>query len=316
MAGTRQLMQVVFNNYPRPIHSAMETDRLVPAAETCEKCHSPGHTSGARLRVIPEYADDEKNTLTQTVLMMMVGGGAMHGIHGAHFGPGVSIRYGSADSTRQTIPWVEYKNLRTNETRTYTAEGVKAEDAGKLRRYEMQCVDCHNRPAHTFQLPERATNRAIALGRIPVSLPYIKKKAVEVLKAEYATNEDAARTIPEAIRNYYRDTYPAVYQARTADIDMAANTILAIYNENVFPDLKVTWGTYQNHLGHTDFPGCFRCHDEAHTSADKKTITQDCSVCHQMLAASEASPEVLKTLGLDERISKMQESNGGGPGRP
>jgi hypothetical protein len=294
----------------------METDRLVPAAETCEKCHSPGHTSGGRLRVIPEYADDEKNTLTQTVLMMMVGGGAMHGIHGAHFGPGVSIRYGATDSTRQTIPWVEYKNASTNETRTYTAEGVKAEDAGKLRQYLMQCVDCHNRPTHTFELPERAMNRAIALGKIPASLAYIKKKGVEVLKADYSSSEDAARRIPEAIRSYYRETYPAVYKAHTADVDMAANAIVAIYNENVFPDLKVTWGTYQNHLGHTDFPGCFRCHDEAHTSSDKKTITQDCSVCHQMIAASEASPEVLKTLGLEERISKMQKSNGGASGQP
>jgi len=316
MAGTRQLMQVVFNNYPRPIKSAMETDRLVPAAETCEKCHSPGHTSGGRLRVIPEYAEDEKNTLTQTVLMMMVGGGAMHGIHGAHVGPGVSIWYASTDSTRQTIPWVEYKNASTKETRTYAAEGVKAEDVGKLRQYAMQCVDCHNRPAHTFQPPERAMNRAIAMGAIPVSLPYIKMKGVEVLKVEYATSEDAAKRIPQSIRNYYRETHPAVFQARTADVDMAANAILGIYNENVFPDLKVTWGTYPNNLGHTDFPGCFRCHDEAHTSAGKKTITQDCAVCHQMVAASEASPEVLKTLGLDERISQMQRSNSGASGRP
>ena len=29
--------------------------------------------------MIPEYADDEKNTLSQTVLMMMVGGGGVAG---------------------------------------------------------------------------------------------------------------------------------------------------------------------------------------------------------------------------------------------
>jgi len=306
MAGTRQLIEVISNTYPRPIKSAMETNRLVPASETCEKCHWPEQFGGAKLRVIPEYADDEKNTLSQTVLMMMVGGGGTRGIHGAHFGPGVSIRYASSDPARQTIPWVEYKNSATKEARTYTAEGVKPEDAAKLVQHDMQCVDCHNRPTHTFQLPERAVNRAMALGKIPVSLPFIRKKAVEILKAEYTSSEDAVVKIPAAVHDYYRQSHQAIYQSQAANIDTAAAAILNIYNENVFPDLKVTWGTYQNNLGHTDFPGCFRCHDDSHASSDKKTITQDCSACHEMVATSEVSPEVLKTLGLDEKLSKMQ----------
>ena len=67
----------------------------------------------------------------------------------------------------------------------------------------------------------------------------------------------------------------------------------------MFPDLKVTWGTYPNNLGHTDYPGCFRCHDEAHLTAAKKTISQDCSLCHQPVAVDEASPDILKTLELN-----------------
>jgi len=307
MSGTRQLIEVAFNTYPRPIKSAMESNRLVPASETCEKCHWPDRFGGAKLRVIPDYADDQANTVSQTVLMMMIGGGGTRGIHGAHFGPGVSIRYASTDSTRQTIPWVEYKNSASKDVRTYAAEGVKPADAAKLLQYEMQCVDCHNRPAHTFQLPERALNRAIALAQIPASLPFIKKRGVEVLKAEYASTEDATKQIPEAIRSYYRQGYPAIFQSRSADVERAANTILNIYNENVFPDLKVTWGTYPNNLGHTDFPGCFRCHDEGHTASDGKAITQDCGACHEMVATSEASPEVLRTLGLEEKLSKMSQ---------
>src|SRR4029078_9436690 len=133
-----------------------------------------------------------------------------------------------------------------------------------------------------------------------------KKKGVEVLKAEYGTSEDAAKQIPEAIRTYYRQTHPAVFHFLAADVEKAANGILAIYNKNVFPDLKVTWGTYKNNLGHTDFPGCFRCHDAAHNTADQKTIQQERSTCDEMVATSEASPEILKTLGLEERISSLQ----------
>jgi hypothetical protein len=66
----------------------------------------------------------------------------------------------------------------------------------------------------------------------------------------------------------------------------------------------VTWGTYPNNLGHTDYPGCFRCHDGSHATADKKTITQDCSTCHQMLAADETDPAILKTLGLGDTITR------------
>jgi hypothetical protein len=72
----------------------------------------------------------------------------------------------------------------------------------------------------------------------------------------------------------------------------------------VFPDLKVTWGTYPNNLGHMDDPGCFRCHDDGHATASKKAITQDCGSCHQSLAVDEASPEILKTLDVVSNLPK------------
>lgn len=58
--------------------------------------------------------------------------------------------------------------------------------------------------------------------------------------------------------------------------------IAAIYNQNVLPDLKVTWGTYPNNLGHTDYPECLRCHDGSHSTSDQKvSITQDCSTLRE-----------------------------------
>ena len=46
--------------------------------------------------------------------------------------------------------------------------------------------------------------------------------------------------------------------------------------------MRVTWGTYPNHIGHVDSPGCFRCHDESHTTTDGKVISQDCELCHSI----------------------------------
>jgi hypothetical protein len=303
--GIRQLVETVFKTYRTPIPSALESNRLVPSRETCENCHWPQKLGGVRLRVFSKYAEDEANTRTETVLMMMVGGSRISGIHGAHFGPGVQVRFAAADGARQTIPWVEYRNTETGIVRAFSSD-PKVDSAKALPKYEMECVDCHNRPTHTFDLPERGMDKALALGDIPVTLPFVKKKGVELLKADYHSNEEAAEKLPGALVSFYQQSYPELYTRRTQDIQQAGQAVLRIYNRNVFPDLKVSWGTYPNNLGHTDFPGCFRCHDGAHETADGQTITQDCTTCHESLAIEEASPEILKTLGIAERISKMQ----------
>jgi nitrate/TMAO reductase-like tetraheme cytochrome c subunit len=305
-AGTRQLIDTVLNTYHRPIPSALESNRLVPARETCETCHWPQAFGGVRLRVFSKYADDEANTRTQTVLMMMVGGGKIAGIHGAHVGPGVHIRYAAADGKRQTIPWVEYRNTTTDTVQTFISSDSTPDSMNAMPKYDMQCVDCHNRPTHTFDLPDRAMDKALALGDVSVTLPYIKKKGLDVLKANYGTSQEAAEELPREIVAFYQQNYADLYAKRSQDINQAGQAILAIYNRNVFPDLKVTWGTYPNNLGHTDFPGCFRCHDGSHATEDGKSISQDCSTCHEALAMDEASPEILKTLGIAERISKVQ----------
>jgi len=294
MAGTRQLMGVVLNDFPRPIESAMESDRLVPSAETCEECHARDKFTAPKLRVLTKFKDDEANTRTETVLMMLIGGGKYGGIHGVHMGPGVHMRYQAADKKRQNIPWVEYRNSDSGVTRTYVSGGA----APATNTFEMQCVDCHNRPAHSFEVPDRAVDGAIAIGQLPSSLPFIKKMGVELIKSDYRSGEEAELKITTGLASFYREKYPELSGKRADEVRSAGQALLAIYKRNVFPDLKVNWGTYPNNLGHADYPGCFRCHDESHTTADKKTITQDCAACHQALAVEEESPEILKTLGV------------------
>jgi hypothetical protein len=259
-----------------------------------------------KLRVITNYAEDEQNMRTQTVLLMKVGGSKLGGIHGKHFGPGVHIRFGASDPKRQTIPWVEYRNTPAGEVDTFVSEGTTPDSIKTLPVYEMQCVDCHNRPTHTFESPSRGMDDALALGEIASGLPFVKKKGVELLKANYKSNAEAAEKLPPALVGFYQQNYPDLYVKRADDIQHAAQAVLAIYNRNVFPDLEVRWGTYPNNLGHTEFPGCFRCHDSAHTTSGGKVITQDCNACHQPLAMDEATPEILKTLGLEEYMSKVQ----------
>lgn len=307
MGGSIELWKTVTNTFPRPIPPALETGRLVPSKETCERCHWAEKIVAVRLLVIPSYAADEHNSVSYTVLMMIVGGSKMQGIHHAHFAGGFELRYAAADSKRQAIPWVERRNTQTGETKTYLAKGTTPEQAMALPKYAMQCVDCHDRPTHNFLLPDRALNRALALGQLSATLPFIKKQGLAVLQASYSSTADATQKIPAAIETYYKQTYPQVYAQRKSDVETAGQRLLAIYNRNVFPEMKVAWGTYTNNIGHTDSPGCFRCHDGTHTTADgKDTITQDCSACHEMLAVEESSPAILKTLGLWHYVEKLK----------
>src|SRR5215471_12270606 len=296
--GLRQLFETVLDSAPKPIPSGIGSNRLVPARETCENCHWPQNFAGARLRVFSKYADDEASTRSETVLLMLVGGNRISGIHGAHFGPGIHIRFAAADPARQTIPWVEYRNTSTGDVRTFSASDPTSHSGKEFPKVEMQCVDCHNRPTHAFESPEHAMDQVLAFGQIPITLPFIKKKSVELLKANYANSKDAAEKLPTELVRFYQQNYPDLYAKRRDEIQQAGRVVLGIYQRNVFPELKVSWGTYPNNLGHMDFPGCFRCHDSAHVTADGSAITQDCSSCHEALATDEASPEILKTLGI------------------
>jgi hypothetical protein len=162
----------------------------------------------------------------------------------------------------------------------------------------MDCVDCHNRPTHAFELPARAVDAALDEGRISPLLPYAKRTALAALQEEYASREEAERRIPEAIASFYRESHPDAYREHRALVERAGTATLAIYLRNVFPDMNVTWGTYVDNIGHLDYQGCFRCHDDSHESEDGRTISQDCEACHTILAMDEEDPELLGQIGL------------------
>ncbi|MGD1070832.1 MAG: NapC/NirT family cytochrome c [Bryobacteraceae bacterium] len=299
LAGVGQVFAVALNTYPRPIPSPVEN--LRPARETCEQCHSPARFSGDIFTVHTAYGTDEKNQASSTVLLMKVGGRTWRGsagIHGVHMDPNSHMEFVSTDGHRQTIPQVTYTAADGTVT-VYNSTSAKATAADLARgeKRTMDCVDCHNRPTHVFLLPEAAVDQAIGQGRINPALPFIKKQAVAALRQTYPDRAAAVRAIAASLDGFYRTAYPQVYKSQAAAIKNAGNAVGSIYLNNVFPDMKVTWGTYPNNLGHTDSPGCFRCHDGDHTSAKGQTIPNDCSTCHDLLAVEEKDPKILSGLG-------------------
>jgi hypothetical protein len=296
ISGSYQVLAVTFNLYPRPIPTPIHN--LRPARETCEQCHWPERFSGDKLVIKTKFADDEKNSVAKTVLLVHIGGRSLDrklvGIHGRHLG---LVTYLAADSKRQEIPWVSYRNEDGTVTEFASTETPpKADLLAYGARRTMDCMDCHNRPTHTFDMPESAVNREMAAGRISSSLPFIHKVAIDLLKKGYTSRSAAQTEMPEALREYYRKNYFAIYDSQRAQIEDAAKALLYIYDGNIFPEMNIAWGSYPNNLGHNDFPGCFRCHDGNHKSKGGGEITQDCNACHSLLAMDEPDPKILHEL--------------------
>ena len=298
--GVRQVIAVVFGTYARPIPSPVHT--LRPARATCEQCHWPQKFQGDKLKIISKYGDDEKNTPTKTVLLLKLGGrmgSRGTGIHGRHLDDKERISYLTSNPRREVIPQVTYIG-DDGKPVEYDSTEVKltAEEGRKGERRTMDCIDCHNRPTHAFQLPERAVNEAMAADRISPELPFIHKKSVELLKIAYPTREAAFERMDKELTDFYKTKYPDVYQARRASVETAVREVQRIYGRNVWPDMKITWGTHPNHIGHEDFLGCFRCHDGNHKAAGGAVISAECDACHALLAQDEANPKVLAELGI------------------
>jgi nitrate/TMAO reductase-like tetraheme cytochrome c subunit len=298
--GTKQLVEVAFHRYPTPIESPVQN--LRPAREICEACHTPAKFVGEKLLVKSSFADDEKNSETQTVVMLHLGGrdsvSHLSGIHGVHLG---HIEYVTTDPTRTTIPWVQRRNADGSETVYATSDAGGGVPKGERR--VMDCVDCHNRAAHTFVTAEDAINRAMAEGSISPDLPWVHKQGLELLKAKYGSEEEAAQKIPEQLKAFYGGKYPDLATGKAAVIKSAGDELVTLYSQNVFPYMNVAWETHPNNIGHnapgpSPYPGCFRCHDGSHAAKSGATITQDCAACHNLLAVDEAKPKVLSELGI------------------
>jgi nitrate/TMAO reductase-like tetraheme cytochrome c subunit len=279
--GVRQVFAVLMDSHSRPIPSPVHT--LRPAREVCEQCHWPEKFHGDTVQVKREYADDEAVTESTTTLRIHVGGGSEKlgvatGIHW-HMNVANVVEY-RADPTRMTIPWIKVTD-RTGAVREYVAEGVPQEELDKLEQSRtMDCMDCHNRPSHAFfPSPERAVDAAIAGGELSRGLPFIRREAVAALKTNYADRPTAEREIAGHLTNFYRTSGKAIAQP---DLERAIQATQRLYARNVFPGMNVTWGTYPNHIGHMDAPGCFRCHDDNHKTRDGRVIKQDCDLCHQI----------------------------------
>jgi len=311
--GLRQVVAMFTGSYSTPIPSPVHT--LRPARYICEECHWPANFHGNDIKFFTKYGDDEANSPEVTALSMRIGGqdpvtGEFRGIHW-HVSQDIEVRYEPLDEKRERIGMVQVYEKGELKAE-YLPENSDAEDAPADRPNTdgvefrtMDCVDCHNRPTHVFdQTPRMAVDRAFLEGSLDASVPFLHKAAVQVLAgADNIDRDSAGQYFVEKLKAAFASGEGEQQERATEEqIGRAASAVTDLYLRNVYPHMKLTWGTHPNHLGHRgeekDMRGCFRCHNEKHTARDGKTISMDCELCHSFVA-EEDSPDELYDVVKD-----------------
>ena len=290
--GLRQVWHTAVGTYQHPITTPLHT--LRPARETCEQCHWPNKHHGDKLKVFSRYGSDEQNTPSYTAMLLKTGGGSLDmgrhgGIHWWHIYSDNRIRYLSTEDNREEINWVELTTPE-GEVRTYTRDGHQPPEEEITGARVMDCIDCHNRPTHNFLVPAKAIDWVLDTHQDLQKLPYYKRQAVAAIEGEYASHNEGVAAVRKAVLDYYRTEYAELADADPELVQKGAELASEAYGRISFPAMDTNWETHPNHIGHDDFPGCWRCHDDEMATADgTHVIPMDCDTCHVFLV--EDSPD-------------------------
>jgi nitrate/TMAO reductase-like tetraheme cytochrome c subunit len=301
ISGSYQVYSVLFHKYSKPIPTPIYS--LRPAQGTCEQCHWPRNFFAEKKVDFTYYLSDENNTKSKITMLLKIGGGnsilaKQTGIHW-HMNIDNEITYLAADSSRQTIDWIQAKNRETGKVTVYKKGKVnfnadEMRDKGLLRT--MDCIDCHNRPSHIYNQPNRMVNEYMAIDKIDTTLHYIKSVSVEALEKPYTDKETALDSIQTTIKNFYSLYYPS---ADTAAINRSISSVKEIYENNYFPSMNVSWKKYPNNVGHMYYNGCFRCHDGEHYDEKGNVLSNNCNLCHSIISETFDGKTDVSLKGLE-----------------
>nr|NQU90164.1 NapC/NirT family cytochrome c [Bacteroidota bacterium] len=304
LSGLYQVYAVLTDRFPRPITTPITS--LRPARETCEECHWPEKFYARKLITEKHYLADEANTEWDITLQMKIGSnysalGLQEGIHW-HINADVKIEYIPASYDRETIAWVRYTNKKTGEVHVYLNpenppnDSLLTEENVRL----MDCMDCHNRPSHDYQVPQKFIDNDLTAGNIPRDLPDIKSVAMEIFNYEFPSKDSAFKYIESSVKEYYEIMYPEIFEDNMEALNQAILAIQTGYGKNIFPEMKVTWEVYPNHIGHLFSDGCHRCHNDKFQSDQNRFISRDCDLCH--LINSQGPPDEMMAGTISDAL--------------
>jgi hypothetical protein len=131
---------------------------------------------------------------------------------------------------------------------------------------------------------ERVIDFGLYSKKLNPDIAGIREDSKAVLETPYSSRDEATEKIVEDLLERVAKRHGNDFVAEhEKEIKSSGAFLLEAYLNNVWPQMKVTWGTYRQHIGHQDAAegyGCFRCHDDEHKTKFGKIIRQDCNLCH------------------------------------
>lgn len=320
--GTKQLIEILTGNFPTPIPPPGHGD-LPPTSVTCRRCHDVAQLleNGGPIKFVlkTRFDTNESNTRSSVALVVRPEGlGEGITTRGIHWHVISDVELSASDPRSQKIDLVQITDpygtvseyVAMNQVHdpanvaTDVARILAADHTGR-----MDCIDCHNRAGHNVPTVSDALDQALGLGQIDATLPYIKSEAVKILNGTYATDAEADLAI-DGLADFYRKRYPSVAESKAGAIYTAAARLKAIYRLVATPEMKVSAQTYPNNLGHTDYPGCFRCHDGGHYKVVGGKVTTEaipsgCATCHTFPQIGSNTSAILIGQRPDNHLDKL-----------
>ncbi len=115
----------------------------------------------------------------------------------------------AADDKRQVISYIHVKDMQGRVTEYFAQDSkLTKEQIAKAEPHRMDCVDCHNRPAHIYVPPDLAVDQSLLAHRMDISLPFLKQQAVAALTGKYETTDAATQAIAQDLQGFYESKYP------------------------------------------------------------------------------------------------------------
>ncbi|MBK8324533.1 MAG: NapC/NirT family cytochrome c [Betaproteobacteria bacterium] len=289
--------------YERPLHSST----LRPSREACEGCHWPSAEHHDSIATKVRYGTDPESSEAKTTLVLHTGVGAVResSAKGVHWHVMNEVEFVSLDPQRREIPWVQVK--RPDGTKvTYIdadSKATAAQMSGAEKR-TMACYDCHNSAGHPFENPEFLVDELIRTGKIDRGLPATKSRAIALITASEKVNgktEERAAAIDKLLaESAAKAATPPEMKPKEELFNKAMKELLVNVS---FQEKGFSWKSFPDHLGHTDTPGCFRCHDGKHYNEKGESIRLQCTLCHNL-------PKVVRENGDGSVASLIPEKVG------
>lgn len=285
ISGLRQVAAVLADSYSRPIPAPV--DHLRPARDTCEECHWPEKFHGKKIKIFTHFSNDDQINPEVNEMALHIGGhnpqtGRFEGIHW-HVSKDVEVSYLATDRMRTQLARVKVKRPDGTEEE-FIKEDIEVPEGKELEWRVMDCIDCHNRPTHIYDMPDEVVDFGLLSKRINPEIEGIREDSLIALQREYPSREEAEAQIGEYLFELQKLRNAELAHKYNEDIRKAGEYLKESYLNNIWPNMNIHWGTYSGHLGHQYYEengfGCFRCHDEEHTSESGNYIAMDCDQCH------------------------------------